>query len=596
MIKSMLSRLFVNLATAVDQRVRWDRLPAPLGALVLYGTQDALRQQNLHNPASIPAPFDEARSANTLVARTPDGSYNDLAQPQMGAAGTHFGRNIPVDRTHPETAPDLLTPNPRTVSRELLTRDEFKPATTLNVLAAPWLQFQTRDWFSHGPSEVENPWEIPLDNGDPWPERPMRIPRTPRTDAPAGSRMPPTFTNVETHWWDASQIYGSDAKFQHKLRSGTDGKLHLTAEGMLPFDPTQLTDVPGGVNGWWIGLALLHTLFMREHNAVCDRLKSEFPTWSDDDLFDHARLIIAALIAKIHTVEWTTAILGHPLLQIGMRANWWGYATEKVHRLLGRISSSQLISGIPGTATDHYRVPYSMTEEFVAVYRMHPLIPDDYQLRSATDGSVIRECTLHDLAGTRTQGVLDEVPLADLLYSFGTAHPGAITLRNYPRALQELEKVDGSRIDLAAIDILRVRERGVPRYNEFRELMRLPRVESFEALTDDPAMARKLEEVYAGDIDKVDLMIGMYAERPPEGFGFSDTAFRIFLLMAPRRLKSDRFFTTDYTPQVYTQAGLDWIDDNTMSTVLLRHFPRLAPALRGVRNAFAPWATITTEG
>jgi hypothetical protein len=30
--------------------------------------------------------------------------------------------------------------------------------------------------------------------------------------------------------------------------------------------------------------------------------------------------------------------------------------------------------------------------------------------------------------------------------------------------------------------------------------------------------------------------------------------------MAPRRLKSDRFFTTDYTPEMYTPAGLEWID------------------------------------
>ena len=590
MIKSKLSRLFVNLSTAVDQRVRWDRLPTPLGILVLIGLKDALRQQNLHDPVAAPLPASERLTANALVARTADGSFNDLAQPRMGAAGTHFGRNVPLDRAHPETLPDLMTPNPRTVSRELLTRDEFKPASTLNVLAAAWLQFETRDWFSHGPSEVEKPWEVPLDDGDPWPERPMRIRRTPRIDAPAGSGLPPTFANVETHWWDASQLYGSDAKFQHMLRSGTDGKLQLTAEGMLPFDPTQFPDAPGGIDGWWVGLALLHTLFMREHNAVCDRLKSEFPTWSDDDLFDHARLIVAALIAKIHTVEWTTAILGHPTLQIGMRANWWGLATERLHRLVGRISSSETVSGIPGSATDHYTAPYSMTEEFVAVYRMHPLIPDDYELRSATDGSVTRKCTLRDLAGTRTQGVLDQVPMTDLLYSFGTAYPGAITLGNYPRALQVLEKIDGSRIDLAAIDILRVRERGVPRYNEFRELLRLPRVETFEALTDDPVMARKLKEVYAGDIDKVDLMIGMYAERPPEGFGFSDTAFRIFIVMATRRLKSDRFFTTDYTPGVYTQAGLDWIADNTMSTVLLRHFPGLAPTLRGVDNAFAPWA------
>jgi hypothetical protein len=76
---------------------------------------------------------------------------------------------------------------------------------------------------------------------------------------------------------------------------------------------------------------------------------------------------------------------------------------------------------------------------------------------------------------------------------------------------------------------------------------------------------------------------------PPPGFGFSDTAFRIFILMASRRLKSDRFYTDDYTAAVYTQAGIDWIDNNNMTTVLLRHFPELTPILQRTANAFAPW-------
>ena len=60
--------------------------------------------------------------------------------------------------------------------------------------------------------------------------------------------------------------------------------------------------------------------------------------------------------------------------------------------------------------------------------------------------------------------------------------------------------------------------------------------------------------------------------------------------MASRRLKSDRFFTTHYTPEVYTQVGMDWIDENSMATVLLRHYPELERSLRGVKNAFAPWS------
>jgi Animal haem peroxidase len=87
-------------------------------------------------------------------------------------------------------------------------------------------------------------------------------------------------------------------------------------------------------------------------------------------------------------------------------------------------------------------------------------------------------------------------------------------------------------------------------------------------------------------------MVGLFAERLPAGFAFSDTAFRIFILMASRRLNSDRFLTRDYWPEVYTREGMDWIADNTMLTVLLRHYPELRPALRGLDNAFAPWSRI----
>jgi hypothetical protein len=59
--------------------------------------------------------------------------------------------------------------------------------------------------------------------------------------------------------------------------------------------------------------------------------------------------------------------------------------------------------------------------------------------------------------------------------------------------------------------------------------------------------------------------------------------------MASRRLNSDRFFTRDFTPEVYTPLGMRWIEENGYASVLLRHFPSLRPALRGGRNPFAPW-------
>jgi hypothetical protein len=73
--------------------------------------------------------------------------------------------------------------------------------------------------------------------------------------------------------------------------------------------------------------------------------------------------------------------------------------------------------------------------------------------------------------------------------------------------------------------------------------------------------------------------------------GFSDTAFRIFLLMASRRLKSDRFLSKDYRPEIYTQAGIDWVEESSMRDVIARHFPSVAFAMEGLDdgNAFKPW-------
>ncbi|HYT81339.1 MAG TPA: peroxidase family protein [Actinomycetota bacterium] len=593
--EGLLSKILTYLAEALDRSVGWPRLPKPLGILTMVGLRERLRERNLYDTGGLadePGRAGEMRPSegDYLNARTLDGTYNDLDHPKMGSVGSRFGRNIPLDRTYPDPEPAILQPNPRDVSRELLTRDRFIPATTLNLLAGAWLQFEVHDWFSHGKDAPEPPWEVPLRDDDEWPEHPMRIPRTRRdpTYSP-DSGIPPTYVTADSNWWDASQIYGTDPKFAAALRSGEDGKIRIDEHGLLPQDLESHVDLSGVAGNFWVGLGLLHTVFSLEHNAICDRLRADYRHWSDDQLYDRARLINAALMAKIHTVEWTPAIIAHPTTRLAMNANWWGLVGERITSRFGRISSNEVISGIPGSPTDHHGVPYSLTEEFVAVYRMHPLLPDDFVFRSVATDEVLAELTFPDIGAMKTRGRLQEFGVDSTFYSFGISHPGAITLHNFPRFLQRFDRPDGTVIDLAATDLMRIRERGVPRYNEFRRLFHKKPVESFEELTGDRERAQEIRRVYDGDLDRVDLMIGLYAEPLPPGFGFSDTAFRVFILMASRRLKSDRFFTRDYRPDVYTPAGFDWINRNSMVSVLLRHYPSLEPALRGVQNAFVPW-------
>ena len=639
--KSLIAVVYVTVFEALNLVVPWYKLPTWLAVLNLGALREVLRAKNLHNTSDIavtnpaglrPPPQWDPRY---LSEREEDGQFNDLSKPEMGNSsvnpsdafdssaftlsnpGARFGRNIPLSEVDPTRNGGILDPSPRLVSNKLLARpkkgdgsDGFKPATILNLLAAAWIQFQTHDWFNHGtPRRIDDdPFDVPIPPGDSWPGGKMLVRRT-RADPtrkPNDGAGPTTFANAETHWWDSSQIYGDSSAAGAKYRSLKNGKLNIDPKTkLIPLYPTGL-EKTGLTANWWLGLSLLHNLFTLEHNAICDHLITAFPEWRDDpdkdaEIFRVARLVNNALVAKIHTVDWTEAILINPALQIGMDANWWGLAGAPVKKYLGRISTSEAISGIPGSATNQTGADYCLTEEFTAVYRLHPLLPNEIQVRRAKDGSrgrVLKFAAddLNDpdliVGPNAMDNALRDASLLDILYTFGINNPGAVTLRNFPNWMRQMRRRNGANleemIDLAAIDILRDRERGVPRYNRFRKLFHKAPVRSFEEMSSDPDIVKTLREVY-GDPDKVDLMVGMYAEEPPEGFGFSDTAFRVFILMASRRIKSDRFFTDDFTPAVYTQPGIDWVNANNMTTLLLRHFPELTPVLQRTANAFAPW-------
>ncbi|MDQ6814806.1 MAG: tetratricopeptide repeat protein, partial [Bacteroidota bacterium] len=132
----------------------WYRRPLLLSILTLAYMREKINAHNLKS----------AYPSNTLVGfqadgqtapegakyfRTADGSWNNLDNPKEGAAGTRFSRNVAVEAIKPETGERLLTPNPRELSRHLLTRtDGMKEVSFLNLLAASWIQFQNHDWIN----------------------------------------------------------------------------------------------------------------------------------------------------------------------------------------------------------------------------------------------------------------------------------------------------------------------------------------------------------------------------------------------------------------------------------------------------------------
>jgi hypothetical protein len=592
-----------RLFSVLNRRVEWHRLPVSLSLLNLQTFRHVLRRRNLIDteareapPTARPVPA--APSETARVWRTYDGSFNDLSEPSMGAAlASTFGRNLSFDHR-----PHLFNePNPIVVSRELLFREVFQPARSLNLLAAAWIQFQVHDWVSHARHPLgHKDVVVPLPPGMAgWsntpggpPEPVMRIAGNVSVGGtlPDGSELP-LFRNQVSHWWDGSEVYGTDQETALKLRDGA--KLRLSEDGYLPED-ARGAEITGFNESWWIGLSGLHTLFAREHNLLCDELRAHYRGWSDERVYQTARLIVSALIAKIHTVEWTPAILATKTLEIGMSTNWNGPpARDWMARLGIWLVDAHAATGIPSTRPDHHGAPYSLTEDFVTVYRMHPLLPDDYLFRDHRSGELLGHRGFLEIQGDKADEELRAIGLQSLLYSFGISHPGAIRLHNYPRALQAFER-DGERIDLSVVDLVRTRRRGVPRYNDFRAGLHKPRIKRWDELCEDPESVRRIREIYRS-IDEVDTMIGLFAETPPEGFGFSDTAFRIFILMASRRLQSDRFLTVDFRPEIYSPFGMDWIANNGMTSVILRHCPELVSVLPRGGNAFAPWRHVAAD-
>lgn len=115
-------------------------------------------------------------------------------------------------------------------------------------------------------------------------------------------------------------------------------------------------------------------------------------------------------------------------------------------------------------------------------------------------------------------------------------------------------------------------------------------ISKWEDLTDDTETIGILREVYGDDIEKLDLLVGLMAEKKIKGFAISETAFFIFIVMASRRLQADRFFTSNFNSKTYTKKGLDWVNTTeNLKQVIDRHFPDINDKWINSTSAFSVW-------
>jgi hypothetical protein len=432
-------------------------------------------------------------------------------------------------------------------------------------------------------------------------------------------------------------------------------------------------EATGFPDNWNIGLSFYHNLFAREHNLFVDAFRKiardrpgddcglrdpahayQVITYKDataEEIYQAARLVVSAEIAKIHTTEWTTQLLYDEPLYKAMNANWNGFAGENkdVSKILAKVALRMAKSknedvktglysvfasgaGIFGLGSgakgyditkpaslmggvNHFGCPFNFPEEFPTVYRLHPLVPDLLEVRDWKTGANKVTAKLPMVQAFRngaTKAMRDN-GIANLTLSMGRQRLGLLALQNHPHFLQNLPmpRLAGSptkTLDVAALDIIRDRERGVPRFNEFRRQIGLKSLTGFDDFLDRHPLKEEerrdqekliglLREVYGrhkcdntkvitrvqlnakGDsltdcqdqpdgsyvdnIEDVDVVVGMLAENTrPHGFAISETQFHVFILNASRRLFSDRFLTSGFRPEFYSSLGVDWVNNN----------------------------------
>uniref|UniRef100_A0ABI7XAE6 Prostaglandin G/H synthase 1 n=1 Tax=Felis catus TaxID=9685 RepID=A0ABI7XAE6_FELCA len=307
-------------------------------------------------------------------------------------------------------------------------------------------------------------------------------------------KMGPGFTKALGHGVDLGHIYGDNLERQYQLRLFKDGKLKyqvLHGEMYPPsveeapvlmhyprnIPPQSQMAVGQEVFGLLPGLMLYATLWLREHNRVCDLLKAEHPTWGDEQLFQTARLILIGETIKIVIEEYVQQLSGY-FLQLKF--------------------DPELLFGVQF----QYRNRIAM--EFNQLYHWHPLMPDSFKVGS-------REYSYEQFLFNTS--MLVDYGVEALVDAFSRQSAGRIGGgRNMDHHVLHV-----------AVDVIKEsRELRLQPFNEYRKRFGLRPYTSFQELTGEKEMAAELEELY-GDIDALEFFPGLLLEKchPNSIFGES---------------------------------------------------------------------------
>ena len=468
--------------------------------------------------------------------RSISGVGNNIDQPNLGAAGTAQLRWVPSEYADGISSPNGEERyNPRGVSNYI-----FEQNTVIsNEMGLSDYLWVFGQFVDHDITLVLNESsyiEVKIPEEDEYfvPNSSMHVSRAKGIEGSGTSvDNPRSYRNEISSFIDASNVYGSDDDRANWLRSFVDGKLKVSEGNLMPWNtisgdfndaksnsaPEMFDDVNSGTKLFVAGdvranenplLIGMHTIFLREHNRICDLLKEKYPILSDEELYQRARKWIGAYVQSIVYNEWLPAM--------GVRLTpYTGYNSN--------IDPS--ISTIFSTTAFRFG---------------HTLINED-MIRMDSKGDELPQGSMKLSHGFfNPTAVIISQGIESFLVGMGTQmHQESDckmigSLRNFL-----FGEPEAGGIDLATINIVRAREKGIPSFNKVRAQLGLPMIPSFENLTRNSEGANNLQYIYS-TMDNIDPWVGMLSEYHMPGALFGNTIVSILRRQFENLRTGDRFF------------------------------------------------------
>ena len=486
--------------------------------------------------------------------RSIDGTGNNLTNTIWGSAGIPLFREIPAEYgpSDPKNAlGGASRPSARHISNRLSDEvEDIQNARDMAGLAYIWGQFLDHD-ITLTPGGTESA-PISLPSYEPIFTSPIPFRRS-LPHPGTGVTTPREQTNAQTSWIDGSQVYGASITTANWLRTFKGGKLKVSAGNLLPYntltgefdsalDPTapKMDDDNNRTKKTFAagdpraaehpGLTCLHTLFVREHNRICDELKIKGGT--DEEIYQTARKKVGALIQVITYGQWVSTF--------GVQLS--SYAGYKP-------SARPDISNLFSTAS----------------YRWHTMVENDIIFRN------------NDCNGVGPV----ELPLKNVFFNIEfvkkfdigvllkglTVHQQYETDLKVNNGLRNFLFGQGSGLDLVSLNIQRGRDHGLPNYNAVRKFYTGSAATTFSEIASKNTVAAKMQELF-GNVNNIDLWPGLYAESLLSGTSLGKTVEAIFRVQLQNLRDGDYYYFLN-DPSLSAEAKT--LQSTTLGDIIARN-------------------------